>query len=259
MAMHNEMLMSEKSKLVNLQETIYTSKNPTRRWLHCTRRDWIADALNRVEVPSTQRALEVGPGSGIYLPVLANRFETVVASDIESAYLDNARHLLPAHPNLSLQTDDITSSALPAASFDLILCTEVVEHIVDSAAAISEMHRLLKPGGTLILSTPQRYSPLELTAKIAFLPGVIQLVRLIYREQIDETGHINLMTEKQATAQIASAGFKVHERHKSGVYLPLIAEFAGELGLKLEKWMEKSMRKGMFSGLLWTQYYVAKA
>ena len=73
-------------------------------------------------------------------------------------------------------------------------CAEVIEHIADAHAALCGLEKLLKPGGTLILSTPQRYSPLELCAKIAFLPGFIQLVRLIYREPILETGHIKVLT-----------------------------------------------------------------
>ena len=74
--------------------------------------------------------------------------------------------------------DDITASRLPDdRSFDVVLCSEVVEHIPDSAAALRAMHDLLKPGGTLVLSTPQRHSPLELAGRIAFLPGVVQLVR----------------------------------------------------------------------------------
>jgi len=39
--------MATDRELVELQETLYTSSNPTRRWLHCIRRDWIYDALNR--------------------------------------------------------------------------------------------------------------------------------------------------------------------------------------------------------------------
>lgn len=181
--------MNSEIQSFELQQTLYRSKNPTRRWLHCTRRDWIIDAIQRYASNSPNKALEVGPGSGLYLPVLANLFHAVTAADIEEAYLNHAKTRIQLHPNLSLVVDDIAHSKLPENSFDLILCTEVVEHIADSARAIAGMHRLLKPGGFLILSTPQRYSPLEVTAKIAFLPGIIDLVRLIYREPVLETGH----------------------------------------------------------------------
>jgi 2-polyprenyl-3-methyl-5-hydroxy-6-metoxy-1,4-benzoquinol methylase len=251
--------MSSISELVQLQQTLYKSKNPTRRWLHCTRRDWIINALRQVAASGkNQRSLEVGPGSGIYLPVLAEIFEEVTASDIEEDYLIHGSILQDMYPNLNLVVDDVINTKLPEASFDLILCTEVVEHIADSRLAIAGMYYLLKPGGVLILSTPQRWSPLELTAKIAFLPGIIDLVRLIYREPILETGHINLMTDKQVIQQLVGSGFRICEQFKSGMYLPLIAEFTAVWGLRFEKWLQTRLLGGPLDWLLWTQYYIAQ-
>ena len=49
---------------------------------------------------------------------------------------------------------DIINISEPDATFDAILCTEVLEHIPDPIAALNEFHRLLRPGGELILSAP---------------------------------------------------------------------------------------------------------
>jgi len=49
---------------------------------------------------------------------------------------------------------DVTAIPEPNASFDAILCTEVIEHIVNPIDAIKEFARLLKPGGQLILTAP---------------------------------------------------------------------------------------------------------
>jgi ubiquinone/menaquinone biosynthesis C-methylase UbiE len=247
--------MASPTELVALQETLYRSGNPTRRWLHCIRRDWIAAALRR-HAHAGGRALEVGPGCGVYLPMLAGLFGQVVAVDIETAYLRHASRLCPTLPNLALVRDDVCASALPEEGFDLVLCTEVIEHIQQSGAALRGMRRLLKPGGVLVLSTPQRYSPLELAAKIAFLPGVIRLVRRIYREPVLETGHINLMTAPALQRQLRDAGFDIIEQHRSGLYLPVVAEFGGERGLKFAQLIERKLRGGIGSHLLWTQYYV---
>src|SRR4051812_40778458 len=164
-------VMSSEMELAELQETLYNSRNPTRRWLHCSRRDWIVDALRHEAAVgvATECAIEVGPGSGIYLPILAELYKHVIGTDIEQQYLQASHRLLYRYPNVELLIDDITSSRLPSASADLLLCTEVIEHISDSATALKEMRRILRPGGVLVLSTPQRYSPLELAAKVAFL------------------------------------------------------------------------------------------
>ena len=251
--------MTTASELVQLQETLYRSSNPTRRWLHCSRRDWITTALREVRTPSHQRALEVGPGSGIYLPLLAALYKEVVGSDIESAYLAHAESQRATLPNLSLVLDNICDTSLAPHSFDCILCTEVVEHIEDSDAALQGMRRLLKPGGVLVLSTPQRFSPLELTAKIAFMPGVIDVVRWIYSEPILETGHINLMTEATVQKQLREAGFGIEKQYKTGMYVPVLAEFGGSVALRFERWLERHLRDSVASGLLWTQYYIARA
>jgi ubiquinone/menaquinone biosynthesis C-methylase UbiE len=49
---------------------------------------------------------------------------------------------------------DIHSIPVPDASFDAILCTEVLEHLPEPIAAVRELARLLKPGGTILLTAP---------------------------------------------------------------------------------------------------------
>lgn len=251
--------MTTAADLVQLQETLYRSRNPTRRWLHCSRREWIGSALRRCRPPARDHALEVGPGSGIYLPLLGSLYREVVGSDIEQAYLIHAESQRASVPNLKLVRDDICNTSLSPQSFDCILCTEVIEHIEDSFAALQGMRGLLKHGGVLVLSTPQRYSPLELAAKIAFLPGVIDVVRRIYGEPILETGHINLMTAATVQRQLREAGFKIEHQDRTGMYLPVLAEFGGVATLRFENWLEKKIRTSFASGLLWTQYYIARA
>jgi SAM-dependent methyltransferase len=249
---------TDRSGLVALQRTLYTSRNATRRWLHCTRRDWIYDALRRHAPKCGPCALEIGPGSGVYLPILADLFESVVAADIEEGYLLALKPLLGSLPNVTLARDDILASGFPSNSFDLILCSEVIEHISDSRRALAEMSRLLRPNGVLILSTPQRYSLLEVCGKVALLPGVIELVRRIYREPVLETGHINLLTWRRAQRQVIQAGFTIRETFRSGLYLPIVAEFLGERGMRFERWLERKMKGGPLDWVLWTQYYVAQ-
>ena len=245
------------AELLALQEALYASKNPTRRWLHVTRRDWVVEAIRRFSDESG-RALEVGPGSGVYLPELAATGGQVIAADIEEAYLEQARALAESEPRLSVVCDDITATQLPDGSYQLVLCTEVIEHIADSEAALAGLARLVSDDGVLILTTPQKFSPLELCARIAFLPGIIQLVKLIYREPVIPTGHINLLTASELLRQIAANDLVVESSFKCGFYLPLLAEFGGESGCRFLKWCEGKLQGSMLSWLLWTQCYVLR-
>jgi SAM-dependent methyltransferase len=70
------------------------------------------------------------------------------------AWVADALAALPAGARLL----DVSSSTQeidhPAASFDAVLCTEVLEHLPDPVRALDEMARLLRPGGTLIITSP---------------------------------------------------------------------------------------------------------
>jgi 2-polyprenyl-3-methyl-5-hydroxy-6-metoxy-1,4-benzoquinol methylase len=247
------------AELVALLETLYNSRNPTRRWLHRTRRDWIIAKIGECARLRPGRAIEIGFGAGVYLPALAEAYSEVVAADLDQIHIEHARPIAERYPNLRLAIDDITASRMPDHSFDLALCSEVIEHIPDPQAAIAGIRRLLAPGGFFILSTPQRYSLLELACKIAFLPGVIGVVRRLYGEAIFETGHISLTTEREIGAALEREGFEIRERFKSGMYLPVVAEFGGAAGMQLERWLEDRIRRGRLSWVLWTQYWIARA
>src|SRR5690349_571487 len=86
-------LMRAESELLPLLETLHNSKHPTRRWLHCTRRDWICGKLRACARQRPGIALEVGLGAGVYLPVLAELYGEVVATDLDDAHLNHARSL----------------------------------------------------------------------------------------------------------------------------------------------------------------------
>jgi 2-polyprenyl-3-methyl-5-hydroxy-6-metoxy-1,4-benzoquinol methylase len=253
------MRQGAQSQLITLLETLYNSSNPTRRWLHCTRRDWLMAKIAECAHERPGRALEIGFGAGVYLRALANHYQEVVGTDLNQDQLEYARSRTADLANLHILLDDITDSQLPAHSFDLVLCSEVLEHIRDVPGAITGLRRVAAPGGLLIVSTPQRHSIMELACKLALMPGVINFVRRVYGEAVFETGHLSLMTERQMRDALDAAGFHIRQHYKSGLYLPLVAEFGGITGMRLERWLEEQLRGGPLSWMLWTQYYVAQS
>lgn len=246
--------------LLDLQNTLYASANPMRRWLHRQRLEWITQALDQAS-GERGRALEIGPGSGIYLRALLDRYAEVTAVDIEDRFLDAARALATTHPQLDVRRADMTASdALAGEQYDLILCTEVIEHIPPetTAAAFATLRRALKPGGVLVLTTPQRWSTLEVVARLVLNPVVIGVARRVYREPVNELGHINLMTAGAVRHALASQGFEVARSGLLGLYLPVVGEVGGAWAVTLADKLQGWLKRSPLSWMLWTQCYVAR-
>jgi len=67
----------------------------------------------------------------------------------------NLRYLtIDLHNDSADKRMDITALALPDASFDLVVCSHVLEHVEADHLAIAELNRVLRPGGTLIVMVP---------------------------------------------------------------------------------------------------------
>jgi len=207
-------------------------------------------------------AIEVGPGSGVYLPLLLELFERTTAFDIEERYLEAACQLSADNPRLSVQLGDITDYArLKRGGYDLVLCSEVIEHVPrdKSDAAFAGLRKIMADDGVLILSTPHRWSSVETIARIMLSPLLIRVTRLIYGESVLELGHINLMTRTQVHRALQNAGFEIINEYAGGLYIPIAAEFFGATGLALAQWLEPKLRGGPLHQMLWTQFYVARA
>jgi 2-polyprenyl-3-methyl-5-hydroxy-6-metoxy-1,4-benzoquinol methylase len=107
-----------------------------------------------------ERLLDAGCGDGRYLAALATlrgRPRGIVGSDIAERILATARR---ATEQAGVQADLVQANleALPFedASFDLVLCAQVIEHLLDPSAGIRELARVTCPGGRVVVSTDNR-------------------------------------------------------------------------------------------------------
>jgi SAM-dependent methyltransferase len=91
-------------------------------------------------------ALDVGARAGVQTEWLTQRGYRVTSVDVEPQF------------EACLKVD--ANERLPFAdkSFDLVWCSEVIEHLRDPAFALSELRRVAKPGGLLVLTTPNSYA-----------------------------------------------------------------------------------------------------
>jgi 2-polyprenyl-3-methyl-5-hydroxy-6-metoxy-1,4-benzoquinol methylase len=107
--------------------------------------------------------LDVGCGEGHFAAALARAGMTVVGIDVAEEPLRRAR---ARHPTLDLRIVPAEGPwPLLDASFDVVWAGETIEHVADTAGWFSEVRRVLRSGGSLLLSTPAhgRLAMLRLT------------------------------------------------------------------------------------------------
>jgi SAM-dependent methyltransferase len=98
------------------------------------------------------RVLDAGCGEGWFAAALARAGAEVVALD---AAAEAVRRTLARHPGLDARVADCEAGLpLADASFDAVWAGETIEHVADTAGCLSELRRVLRSGGSLLLSTP---------------------------------------------------------------------------------------------------------
>jgi ubiquinone/menaquinone biosynthesis C-methylase UbiE len=106
------------------------------------------------------RALDVGIGNGRLLPVYASHAAHVTGMDISSEQLELATQAA-AKLNIPFATvlcQEASRIDLPDNTFDLIICSRVLQHVFNWRESVAEFARILKPGGDLVLLTYNRLS-----------------------------------------------------------------------------------------------------
>ncbi len=111
----------------------------------------VARHRQRVIPAATGRVLEVGIGSGLNLPFYSNTVTEVVGVDPSARLIAMARRAADSLP-FGVEFVDRTAEAMPFddRSFDSVVSTWTLCSIPDAKAALTEMRRVLKPGGELI-------------------------------------------------------------------------------------------------------------
>ena len=142
------------------------------------------------------RALDLGCGDGR----LGAELDAgdLTAADVSAVALDRARSRLPGARMVELEPD--APLPLDDASFDLVLCAETIEHVRDVQLFLSEIRRVLRPGGTLALSTPA-------TLPIGPRPDPL-------------SPHLRQFTRRSLSRVVKELGFEIESlRRRSGTLL----------------------------------------
>ncbi len=106
-------------------------------------------AYQRAATQISGNVLEIGCGEGYGIPILAPHCTQYTAIDKYVTNLDN----LPANAHF-IQTNVPELTHFEANLFDFVVSFQVIEHIQNDHLFLQEIHRVLKPGGVLLLTTP---------------------------------------------------------------------------------------------------------
>jgi 2-polyprenyl-3-methyl-5-hydroxy-6-metoxy-1,4-benzoquinol methylase len=130
-------------------DALYASGNPLVRFVHNIRLDTIVGLMPAGRL----RVLDAGCGEGHLIERLHKALpdSAFVGVDVTDVALRKAQQRCPF---ASFHKGDVLRLPFKDAIFDVVTCTEVIEHIPEYADALKELARVLKPGGLLVITFP---------------------------------------------------------------------------------------------------------
>jgi SAM-dependent methyltransferase len=159
------------------------------------------------------RVLDVGAGFGRHVFECARRGAQVVALDYAADEVVQTRDTLAAMVDANEITADRLIGVLrgdarrlpfPDATFDVVITSEVLEHVQDDVAAIAEMVRVLKPGGRFAATVP------------AWFPETVNWkLSDEYHAPKSPGGHVRIYGRTELRAKLTAAGLHVDGFHRA--------------------------------------------
>jgi SAM-dependent methyltransferase len=165
--------------------------------------------FSRLSIQPGTRLLDLGSGAGRHAFEAARRGAEVVALDLDPGELKHVAATaaamaeageLQVPATIITSVGDATKMPFPDDTFDIVIAAEVMEHIPADQAAISEVTRVLRPGGVVAVTVP------------AWLPErICWLLSDDYHNV--RGGHIRIFTRYELETKLARAGLTVGGHH----------------------------------------------
>ena len=178
-------------------------------------RPWYAKAWQLLPAPGKLAIVEFGSGAGEFAERLRARFNNLTCLDISPIYIKQLTH----SGYKAMMADFNHHLPLAANRFSGAVALEVIEHVVQAELFLKEARRILKPGGWLVLSTPN----------IAWWG--YRLMAVLGRPPKKEGYHFRFFTAKTLVNLLKDSGFSIEKSaHFSTV--PYLNRFLIKLKLR---------------------------
>lgn len=204
----------------------------------------VFDYITRVlDAPKNATFLDAGCGSGAHSLRLAKRGFHVLAIDFSESILKTAELNLKSRgmtDNIKLQRENILSLSFPDRTFDYILCWGVLMHIPDVERAISEIDRVLKKGGFLVISEGNMFSVESIflrSLKLLLRREKATVIKTAAGLEYWELTPLGKLLTRQANIRWLKDNFKSRgysiKQHVSGQFTELYTKFSSRLLRKI--------------------------
>ena len=153
-------------------------------------------------LPEASAALDLGCGDGRLSAEL--RASELVLADVSRVALERAARRLPGAQTVQLEPD--TPLPFEDSRFDLVLCAETLEHVRDVQLLLSEVRRVLRPGGRLAVTTPSH----------GRLTGLAVLARGFEAVFEPLSPHLRFFSRRSLRRLLEEMGFDVRSLRRAG-------------------------------------------
>lgn len=153
------------------------------------------DRILQLLPDESQKILDLGCGDGYLSYLMARAKHQVTAFDLSINRLEKFKNIATEYA-IEQQIGDVKSTGFPENTFDIIICSEVIEHIDEYEKVLQEAYRILKPEGQFIVSVPH-----DEPRKIITCPHCLK--------QFYRNGHINRFTRQNLPEALQEHQFQV--------------------------------------------------